>query len=390
MSGLLKNGEGETMSPESATDTADERDALAGGLLSEHQRLPTSGARTALPMTIDGALLLAVPQLSEDVPGQDPHMNAGNSDLDMIFYRWEDGCFVEQERLATPGGEDVMVFEIDGATYLATASIRTGSGPYEMNARADIYRREGGQWDHVQAIPAFAAKQLSHFTVDGRHFLGLAQGVTVPHAQPRNPRESRILEWKDGRFEDFQVLEGKWGYNWHFFSVGAHRFLAYADHSSPSLVYRWDGEGFAPFQTISERTGRAFASFRQDGIDYLLHATIEGDSTLLRWDGAAFVAQQVLGGPGGREFELIRSGQALYLVRVCFIHGTPADPKTDLLSQVYRWEEGGFALAGEFPTNGGTDANAFIADGRHYLAVSNSLTPDIRYRQDSVIYRLNI
>ena len=363
---------------------------IAGGMLSEHQRLPTSGARTALPFELEGRLLLAIPQLSQDIPGQAAHMNAGDSDVDAVIYRWQDGTFAEHERLPTPGGEDILTFTIGDATFLGTASIRTGSGPYEMNASADLYRREDGKWALFQSIPAFAAKQLHHFTFDGRHFLGLAQGVTLPHAQPRNPRESCIFEYKDGRFEPFQTIDGKWGYNWHFFEVGGHRFLAYADHTSPSLVYRWDGAGFVPFQTFSEQAGRAFATFEQDGHFYLLHAAIQGDTTLYRWDGSSFVEPQVVGGPGGREFELIRTGDDLHLVRICFILGTPADPKTDLPSQIYRWENGGFVLAGEFPTFGGTDANAFAVDGARYLAVSNSLTADVRFRQDSIIYRLHL
>ena len=361
----------------------------AGGLLSEHQRLPTSGARTALPVRLDGALLLFVPQLSEDLPGTPAHMNGGDSDIDMIVYRWADGAFVEHERVPTPGGEDVVIFRIGDDTYMGTASIRTGSGPYEMNAFARIYRRAAGSWTLHQTIPAFAAKQLCHFSFDGRHFLGLAQGVTLPHAKPTNARESTIFEWDGTQFAPFQTLEGKWGYNWHFFERDGQRFLAYADHTSPSRVYRWDGEAFVPFQAFSETSGRAFATFERDGGFYLLHAAIDRDTTLHRWDGQSFVARQVLAGPSGREFELIESDGALYLVRVCFILGTPQDPKTDLMSQIYRWQDGQFALAGEFATHGGTDANLFVADGQRYLAVSNSLTPEPRFRQDMIVYRVN-
>jgi hypothetical protein len=60
------------------------------------------------------------------------------------------------------------------------------------------------------------------------------------------------------------------------------------------------------------------------------------------------------------------------------------------MSQIYRWENGGFAEVGEFPTFGGTDATAFDADGKRFLAVSNSLTPDVRFRQDSIIYQLHL
>ncbi len=372
-----------------AADAATHVVDMASGLLSEHQRLPTSGARTALPVRLDGDLLLYVPQLSEDLPDTPPHMNGGNSDVDMIVYRWTEGSFVEHERLPTPGGEDVLIFAIGGETYMGTASIRTGSGPYEMNAFASIYKRIAGAWTLHQTIPAFAAKQLYFFSFDGRHFLGLAQGVTLPHAKPTNPRESTIFEWDGTRFVLFQAMEGKWGYNWHFFERDGQRFLAYADHTSPSLVYRWEGTAFTPFQEFSPTSGRAFATFERNGELYLLHAAIDLETTLHRWDGAAFVQEQVLGGPSGREFALIPSEDALYLVRVCFILGTPQDPKTDLSSQIYRWDDGKFVLAGEFATNGATDANLFEADGQRYLVISNSLTPEPRFRQDAIVYRLN-
>jgi hypothetical protein len=142
----------------------------AGGLLLEHQRLPTSGARTALPFELEGELFLAVPQLSEDVAGQKPHMNGGNSNTDMIIFRWQAGKFTVHERLPSPGGEDALVFRIGGDTFLGTASIRSGADPYDMNDFARLYRREDGRWQLIQAIPTFAGKQLYHFAFDGRYF----------------------------------------------------------------------------------------------------------------------------------------------------------------------------------------------------------------------------
>ncbi len=359
------------------------------GLLSVHQRLPTSGARTALPFRLDGILHLAVPQLAEDSGQPVANMNGGDSDTDMILYRWAEGGFAERERLAVPGGEDALVFAIGDETFLATASVRSGGGPYEYNAASRIFRRAGGVWQPFQDVETFAAKQWHHFSFDGRHFLALAQGVTVPTAAPRVQRESRIFEWRDGRFEPFQTLAGQWGYNFAFAEVGEDRFLAYADHTRPSLLYRWDGARFAEHRLLAEQGGRAFRFFEQDGATWLAFATIAGDSTLYRWEGANFVAHQTLGAPGGREFELIRTERALYLVRIRFIEGTPHDPKTDLISEIFRWEGGRFVVASRFPTFGGTDATAFEADGALYLAVSNSLTADIRFRQDTIIYRFD-
>ena len=356
--------------------------------LVEHQRLATSGARTALPFTLDGDTWLAVPQLATDIAGSPAHMNGGNSDTDLLLFRWEEGRFVPRDRLPAPGGEDAIVFTMAGDTFLAGASIRQGAGPYDANVGSTIFRREPGAWTPFQCVDTFAAKQWHGFSVGDRHFLALAQGLTLPQYQPRGPRTSRILEWRDGRFELFQDLAGEWGYNWASFTWAGERFLAYADHVGPSLLLRWDGEWFVTVQTLADRGGRAFRFFEADGRAWVAVATIDGDTMLWRWDADRFVRHQRLDGPGGREFELVEIGGERFLILVRFIEGTPHDPKTDLDSRIFRWTGDGFSPAGGFATFGGTDATAFDVDGDHYLAVANSLTPDLRFRQDSVIYRL--
>ena len=59
------------------------------------QTLTTSGARTAAPYWIGGNLYLAVPQLAEDIQGGPVGMNFGDSDTDLILYRYQDGRFAE-------------------------------------------------------------------------------------------------------------------------------------------------------------------------------------------------------------------------------------------------------------------------------------------------------
>lgn len=359
-------------------------------LLRLHQRLETSGARAAHVFTLKHNLYLAVPQLSEDIEGQARHMNAGDSDITAPIYRWSEGHFIEDTRLPCPAGEDAQTFTIDGEHYLAFANLRTGKGPYEANIDSLIYRHDAGTWTLAHRIPSFAAKQWHQFGFDGRVFLALAQGLTVPHYEPVGHGRSSIHEWKDGAWQEIQVLGGRWGYNWRYFEAGDHRFLAYADHVSPSLLYRWDGACFVPYQSFAEKSGRSFLHFMHEGADWLAFAAIDGASTLYRWNGELFVAHQPLGGAGGREFELIESPHGLFLVRVCFIQGTPAAPKTDLASQVFKWIGGRFELVEEFPTYGATDAAFFHVDGKDFLAISNSLTPDVRFRQDMVIYQLQL
>jgi hypothetical protein len=359
-----------------------------GTLLVEHQRLATSGARGVLAFNSGGALRLAVPQLAVDIPGMPPYMNGGDSNIGMPLYRWADGCFVEEGSLPVPGGEDACFFQMDGQDYLATASIRTGAGPYDLNADSVLYRRHAEVWELFQSFPTFAAKQWHYFTVGERRFLALAQGVTIEGPVARHPRHSCIFEWDGSKFVDFQNLPGAWGYNWVDFEIDGRHFLGYADHTSPSGLLVWDGRRFSSFQDFSAQGGRALEFFRMEGQAWLAYANLTGESVLYRWEGDRFEAHQSLGGPGAREFALAQSAFGTLLIKVNFIHGTPAAPKTDLTSCIYGWEQEKFVVAEEFATYGATDAAVFQVDDQWYLAVANSLSPAIRFREDSIIYRL--
>jgi hypothetical protein len=365
------------------------RTALNPRLLSEHQRIATSGARAVLPFHSGSELRLAIPQLALDVADAPASMNGGDSDTEMLLYRWADGKFIDDGTLAVPGGEDAIFFQIGNDEFLATASVRTGAGPYDLNANSVIYRRDRNNWERFQEFRTFAARQWHFFSFADRFFIALAQGVTIEGAVARHPRHSCIFEWNGSQFAEFQTLSGGWGYNWQFFELDGRRFLGYADHTSPSGILVWDGTSFAPFQQLCDRGGRAFQFFFADGQGWLAFANLTGESLLYRWCAGRFVPHQSLGGPGSREFALIQGKQELYIVKISFITGSPAAPTTNLTSCIYQWHKGQLVVVEEFATSGGTDAAAFLADGSQFLAVSNSLSSGIRFREDTVIYRLN-
>jgi hypothetical protein len=356
-------------------------------LLVEHQRLPTSGARAVHTFTCGGALRLAVPQLAVDQAGSAAAMNGGDSNTDMQLYRWAAGRFVADGQLPVPGGEDATFFRIGKDAFLATASIRSGAGPYDLDCQSVIYRSDDGQWRPFQSIATFAAKQWHFFSFEGRSFLALAQGVVHEGITARHPSRSCIYEWDGARFVEFQTLDGPWGYNWQFFELEGEKFLAYADHVTASVLLRWNGAAFAPSQKFAARGGRAFKIFRADGKSWLAFANLLGESMLYRWDEGLFTAHQTLSGPGGREFATIQTDNGQYLIQVNFIHGTPAAPQSALASFLYRWQDGQLSKVEEFSTFGGTDASVFSAEEGVFVAVSNSLSRDIRFREDSIIYR---
>ncbi len=356
-------------------------------MLREEQRIRTSGARAVEPFAVDGLELLAIPQLAVDVPGSEPLMNGGDSDTDLLLLRRVAGSYVPHATLPAPGGEDAEFFTIDERSFLAVASIRRGKGPYEYAIESTVWTWSAGAFVPFQSLPTFAAKQFTHWNVDGRHFLGLAQGVGLPHLVEQN-RPSVVLEWDGERFVPFQEIPSRWAYNWHPFTVDGQFFVAHAEHLDPSVLHRWDGERLVPHQELIGNAGRAFATFARDGEHFLIAAGLEAPARVLRWDGERFVEHQVLPGLGARELKVLERDERLLLVRVNFILGTPRDPRPVLDSQLYEWRDGAFAEVEGFPTCGGTDAAVIEEDGALKLVVSNSLSPEIRFANDTVVYGL--
>lgn len=353
------------------------------------QEIETSGARAMETFEHAGTRYLVVPQLARDAAGQPALMTLGASDADTLVYRWENGQFTPHASLPVPGGEDAEFFRIGGRAFVATASLRTGCDPYELNTESIIFEiMDGGRFVPFQKIPGFAAKQWTHFTIDGRHFLALAQNVAMPGEKAKQAADSCIYEWDGERFMLFQTVESAWGYNWAFFEVEGVRLLAYADHAAPSRLLRWNGKAFEPFQELDGKTGRAFCFFETEGQAWLAFANLHHDTVLYRWDGKRFVLHQTLSGPGGRELTWVMTAKGGRLVQINFLHGTREAPIPELDSVIYRMQDQRMVVDETFPTSGGTDAMAFEAGGAQYLAVSNSLSGAVRFATPSRIYLL--
>src|SRR5882757_5759443 len=119
-------------------------------MLTEVQRLPTSAARAVMPYSIDGSTYLAISQHARDIPGAEAAMNGGDSNIATLIYQWLNGAFVEVQQLPVSAGEDAEYFSFDGNHYLATASIRTGAGPYDLNSISTIFKWNGAEWASFQ------------------------------------------------------------------------------------------------------------------------------------------------------------------------------------------------------------------------------------------------
>lgn len=360
----------------------------AQGQLQLIQSFSTSGARAVEFFTIADHDFVAVAQLAEDIPDGQIGMNEGNSDIDLIIWQANQAGFYEEcQRLPVPGGEDVEYFSIDGRHFLATASIRTGKGPYNYNASSVIFELVEGKFVIFQSFQTFGAKQWRYFSIPGRHFLALAQGLKVPGLDSLVPGDSTIFEWDGNAFSPFQTVQSAWGYNFQYFELSGAHFLAYADFVEPSILLQWNGDRFVHFQSFPAKGGRAFLFFQVESNSYLALADIQGDSIIYQWDSESFREHQVLDGPGGRELALIQDGSNTYLVLVKFIHGTPKAPITELESIIYRMEHGLLKEEKTFVTHGATDAAVVSRGSEIQLFICESLTKDVRFRTDSHLYR---
>jgi hypothetical protein len=361
--------------------------------LTELQRIPTTGARAVESFSVAGLKLLAIPQLARDIPGEPPGMNGGDSDTELLLLRRAAGRLEPWAVLPAPGGEDAEFFTIGDRAFLAVASIRTGSGPYEFAAESRIFEwdQDHGRFVPFQSVATFAAKQWKHWSIGPRNFLGLAQGVAAAGHEERN-RDSVVYEWDGSSFVEQQRIPSRWAYNWHAFAIAGTFFVAHAEHAGPSVLYRWDGAQLQPHQTLAAEAGRAFVTFEDSSTTYLVVACISAPTRLLRWDGGRFTSIQVLGGLGARELAVVRTGGRLLVIRINFILGTPADPYPVLDSQVYGWDGAVLRMIAEFPTCGGTDVAVLGQDagGGIELAVSNSLTPQLRFAAETVRYSLSL
>lgn len=252
-----------------------------------------------------------------------------------------------------------------------------------------IYRWDGHYFYPFQQLATYAAKQAYSFTIGQRYFLAFANGVLPSGTQATPKNNSSIYEWNGNQFVLFQTIPSSWGYSFQSFKINNVHYLAFADHLHKSTLYRWDGHGFKIAQEFPGMGGRDFQFFTINGEHYLAYANLISDSIVFKWDGTQFKQEQVLEGAGGRNFTFFQHKDRHYLLRINFITGGREKPKADLQSPLYQWENNKWVVVENIPTFGGVSANAFKLDNVLFIAVANSLSKDIRFKVNSVIFQVD-
>ncbi len=359
--------------------------------LEPYYSLPTSGARCVMPFVINEQQYLALPQLAEDLPNSQANISGGRSDTHSNIYIWNGAGFELFQNLPVHGGEHIDFAIINNTPMLAVANIRQGTNPdFNMNVDSQIFAWDGYKFNLAQAIPSNAAKSTCFFQIDKKWFLGLSEGVSGSAASSNNPDNSHLYEWDGQKFSLYQSLPGLWGYDLSFFSMGTSHYLALADNITGSVIYIWRNNKFEKLQEFDRKGGgRDFCHFSINGEYYLALANLLGSSHLYHWDGNEFKKHQIFERSGARHFHFKSILGKCYLFQTNFITGTRDAPISKQNSEVHYWDKDKFVSVTTYLTFGGTSSNTLMLNDEYYLAVSNSLSEDIRFRVDSVIYKIN-
>ena len=360
--------------------------------LTEHQSLPSSGARSVELFKIEGEQFLALPQLAEDIAGDPANMNGGDSDVDVLIYQWRESEFHEYQRIPSHGNEHISFYAFDGRYFLAVASIRSGKQPnFKTSIQSVVYEWQADQFVEFQRFDTFAAKGCKFFSIENQHYIGFSEGVKESETDNDKDINSHLYRWNGEQFEAFQSLPSTWGYDMTFFQMDNRYFLAIADNLAASTIYEWNGKQFPSFQAIeAQGGGRHFCYFTANNQHYIAFANLLHDSTLYCWNGDTFVATQTLTSAGARSFSVLQANNETYLFRTNFITGTREQPVTEMDSIIYQLKGEQLVETLTYKTDGGTDSNTFNDNNRTYLVVSNSLSKDIRFKTPSKIYKMTL
>ncbi|KAL8587413.1 hypothetical protein ACOMHN_062146 [Nucella lapillus] len=269
-------------------------------------------------------------------------------------FRWEDSRFRLYQRLETQSAQSWEFFEIRNQFFLAVANYgNSTSSP--SNSTVFKWRRRRKKFQVYQHLPTWTARDMEHFTIDGQHYLAVAN-----HAQgDKNLVDSVIYRWQeDSRdFREHQRIMTVGAYDWTHFSVGGFHFLAVANAFNGrstlihSVLYLFQKGVFVQFQTMETNGATDWEFFSMEGEAYLAVANAYNygsqnyrdidnyatNSTIYRLNTAkrVFEKYQVIPTYSAIDWEHVQIGSDHYLLVSNAQNGGSGDR---LKSVVYRWQ----------------------------------------------------
>ncbi|XP_071148872.1 thrombospondin-type laminin G domain and EAR repeat-containing protein-like [Mytilus edulis] len=290
-----------------------------------YQKLSTYGAQSWTHLKIQNGFFLAVANYGLN---DQPQSNS-------TIYKWHRGRkrFKVFQTIPTWTARDFEYFKIDGKDFLAVANHAKGSSQdvesviYKWNPSSQLFKE-------FQSIMTTGAYDWTYFTVEGYHFLALAQafnGITTLF-------ESRIYVFQKNGFYLFQTMETNGATDWEFFTIAGSAFLIVANaynygpqnfknkntYLTNSVLYRLniDKKGFERFQVFSTYSAVDWEFFSIDDNSYLIVSNAQNGgneeeqlTTIYRWQGMdKFVPVHKMSTLPNTDWEVFHEGNDLYFI----------------------------------------------------------------------------
>ena len=200
--------------------------------------------------------------------------------------------------------------------------------------------------------------------------------------------DSKIYKWNGYTFSPHQDIPTTGAVDWKYFTIDGDHYLVVANcytgssHTANSIIYKWDtvSELFIAYEDpIVTHGAQDWEYFSIDDAHYLVVANyINGsydiNSVIYKWNGVAFEPHQSILTHGAHDWEYFTIGEDPYIAVANRYHGTEG---YNTNSYIYKWNSDNeeFDLSEHIrsiQTNGATDWEFFTINGESYLAVANS------------------
>jgi hypothetical protein len=294
------------------------------------------------------------------------------------------GRFSTFQSVLTQGAMDWEFFNIGTQSFLAVAEV----------PNSQILRFDGSSFVPFQLVPTVGAVDWEFFTMGNQSYLAVAN-----HRNSATfSQNSQILRFDSATntFLPFQSIPTQGAFDWEFFNIAGHSYLAVANHRSDSSwtinsqIFRFNGSTFLPFQSIPSVGAQDWLFFNIAGHNYLALANrydgniglVPVNSQIFRFNGSSFVLFQSISIVGGWEWEFFTMQGESYLAA--------ANQYDDqlLTSQILRFNGSSFVVFQSIPTVAAFDWEFFRIGTQSYLALANRYTGNT-YSINSQIFWFN-
>ena len=314
----------------------------------EYQSIPTVNAFSFESFKIDNDFFLAV--INHEEPNNNPAVNSS-------IYKWNYTTlqFERFQDILTYGAVCWKSFKINNETYLAVANGRN----LNYNTDSKIYKWTGSFFIEYQSISTFGAHDFEFFEINNQSYMAVANtthcyGYPNPYTFDTN---SYIYIWNKSnlKFEEYQSILTHGAYDWEYFTINGHNYLAVANGHSG---------------TNSSRT------YHVDSVIYI-------------WDNITNIFEEYQKIPtiGACSWEHLTINGNVYLG----IANRRSETKYNIDSKIFKWSDSDkdFKEIQLINTYGAYDLESFTIDGYTYLGISNAHHDNYGRITNSFIYRFN-